>query len=181
MTFFTIGHSNRSTEDLLALLESCGIVHLADVRSMPGSRSNPQFDGEVLAADLAGRGITYEHFPGLGGLRRRNREVPEDMNGFWKNRSFHNYADHALGGEFAVGLERLRLLGGGGPCAILCAEAVWWRCHRRIIADHLIHRGERVCHILGPGNVQPAALTAGAAPDPRGRLVYPPPPNDRSA
>src|SRR5690606_34440568 len=122
---------------------------------------------------LERHGIGYRHLPELGGLRPRRRDVPDAVNGFWQNRSFHNYADYALGEDFPRGLERLEALARDGPCALLCAEAVWWRCHRRIIADHLLARGHPVFHILGPRAVRTADLTPGAVVDPSGRVVYP--------
>ena len=173
MSFFTIGHSTRSAEELAGLLQASDVAHLADVRAVPRSRTNPQFDAHALSPILTEHGISYQHVPELGGLRRRSHTIAPEVNGFWRNRSFHNYADHALTGEFAAGFQRLLGLGRTGACAIMCAEAVWWRCHRRIIADHLIHHGEIVFHILGAGKVQPAGLTPGASTDARGRLIYP--------
>jgi uncharacterized protein (DUF488 family) len=99
--------------------------------------------------------------------------VPDAVNGYWQNASFHNYADYAIGDEFRAGLARLRELGGTDRCAIMCAEAVWWRCHRRIIADHLIAAGENVFHILGPGKIEPAQMTEAAREAGEGRLRYP--------
>ncbi len=101
------------------------------------------------------------------------RDVAPAVNGFWENDSFHNYADYALGEDFRAGLARLRALGHARRCAIMCAEAVWWRCHRRIIADYLIAAGETVLHIMGPGKIEPAHMTEGAHRDAAGRLTYP--------
>lgn len=146
---------------------------MVDVRTVPRSRTNPQFNADVLASGLADVGIAYRRVPELGGLRKRQRGVPSVTNAFWKNESFRNYADYAMGPDFQVGLITLRELGHANRCAIMCAEAVWWRCHRRIIADYLIAAGEPVFHILGPGDVEPAQMTSAARSSPRGALEYP--------
>jgi uncharacterized protein (DUF488 family) len=109
----------------------------------------------------------------LGGLRGKARNVAEGVNGFWTNESFHNYADYALSEEFHAGLARLVEQGRERRCAMMCSEAVWWRCHRRIVADHLIARGEAVLHIMGQGRLEPARLTTGAVVRPGGTVVYP--------
>jgi uncharacterized protein (DUF488 family) len=127
----------------------------------------------VLGPALAASGVGYRHIAALGGLRGRKRDVPEEVNGFWQNRSFHNYADYAMSEEFRSGLSDLRRLGHEMPSAIMCAEAVWWRCHRRIIADYLIAVGEPVFHILGPGRVEQARMTDAARLGPDGTLTYP--------
>jgi uncharacterized protein (DUF488 family) len=171
--YFTIGHSNRTTAEFIALLKSSGIETVVDVRTLPGSRSNPQFNDDALAASLAQAGLRYERVGALGGLRRKSRDVAPEVNGFWDNRSFHNYADYALGPEFAAGLATLRDLAHNSVCAVMCSEAVWWRCHRRIIADHLIAAGEEVLHVLGPGRMEPARLTEGARVLADGRVTYP--------
>ena len=118
--------------------------------------------------------ITYHHLAALGGLRGRQQDVPADANAFWQNQSFHNYADYAMSGDFHSGLTRLRELGQVAPCAIMCAEAVWWRCHRRIIADYLIAAGETVFHILGRNHIEQAEMTPAAKLEPDGTLIYPP-------
>lgn len=174
MRFYTIGHSTRSLDELVALLEEAAVLQVADVRALPGSRRHPQFRADRLAPALEQHGIGYRHFAELGGLRPKRRDVPDAVNGLWRNRSFHNYADYALGEDFRRGLERLEALALEGPCALLCAEAVWWRCHRRIIADHLLARGHPVFHILGPGATRPAEPTPGAVLQPGG-VVYPAP------
>jgi uncharacterized protein (DUF488 family) len=135
-----------------------------DVRTMPRSRTNPQFNADVLPQALAGAGIGYEHIASLGGLRSRRREVSPDVNAFWRNASFHNYADYAMSDAFAAGLARLRELGAEAPCALMCAEALWWRCHRRIIADYLIAAGEDVRHIMADGKIMQARMTDAAQP-----------------
>ena len=170
--FHTIGHGRRPLADLVALLRSAEVTLLVDVRTVPRSRTNPQYNRDVLPEQLAPFGIGYEHIAALGGLRGRVREVPGDVNAFWDNQSFHNYADHAMGTPFRDGLSHLRALGRERRCAIMCAETVWWRCHRRIITDYLLDAGERVFHILGPGHVDAAEMTAAARRE-AGALVYP--------
>jgi uncharacterized protein (DUF488 family) len=125
------------------------------------------------APALAACDIGYEHIASLGGLRGRARDVPPDVNAFWQNDSFHNYADYAMGESFRRGLTALRDLGRTHRCAVMCAEAVWWRCHRRIIADYLIAAGEAVFHILGPGHIERADRTRAAQAGPDGSLIYP--------
>jgi uncharacterized protein (DUF488 family) len=171
--FFTIGHSTRSVDELLALLSAAGCDLVADVRTVPRSRTNPQFNADTLPAHLAEAGIEYRHLPRLGGLRGRRKGAPASPNGFWENASFRNYADYAMTPEFRDGLAELRALGGERTCAIMCAEAVWWRCHRRIIADYLLALGEAVFHIVSSDVPEPARLTPEAEPGPGGSLVYP--------
>lgn len=174
LPFHTVGHSTRSLEEFLELLSAADIGLVVDVRRLPGSRRYPHFDQDPLSGSLSGAGIGYEHLAALTGRRPRNPDVEEEVNGFWENRSFHHYADHALTEEFAEGLARLRDWGAQRRTAIMCSEAVWWRCHRRIIADHLLARGEQVLHLMGPGKVVPAALTAGAVVgSDDGRVTYP--------
>ncbi len=173
LPFFTIGHSNRSIEEFLELLNGPHIEGIVDVRKIPMSRANPQFNEDALPLALAPSRIAYEHIAALGGLRGKGAGLSRDINGFWKNRSFHNYADYALSQEFQAGLERLVEQGRTRRCAIMCSEAVWWRCHRRLIADHLIARGETVFHIMGPNRLEPARLTAGAVVRSDGSVVYP--------
>ena len=167
---FTIGHSTRSAAELIALLGEGGVDLVADVRAFPRSRTNPQFNGPVLQETLAAVGIAYRFLPALGGRRHGRGESPNTL---WKNASFRAYADYAGTAEFRAGLEELRGLTGEHRCAIMCAEAVWWRCHRRIIADYLLTAGYEVVHILGPGKLTPASLTPGARPVGDGGLIYP--------
>jgi uncharacterized protein (DUF488 family) len=171
--FFTIGHSDRTLDEFLDLLESTRIELVVDVRKLPGSRRYPQFDGGVLADALGTAGIGYRHHPALGGRRPVSPDVAPDVNGLWTNRSFHNFADYALSDEFRDGLSRLREWGGERRSAVMCSEAVWWRCHRRIIADHLLAHGEDVVHVIGAGRPQPASLTPGALVGDDGSVVYP--------
>jgi uncharacterized protein (DUF488 family) len=173
LPFFTIGHSTRPVEALVALLTGARVGTLADVRTIPRSRTNPQYNSESLAEALSQSGIDYEHIAALGGRRARQGDVAAQVNAFWQNQSFHNYADYAMSEEFRSGLTRLRELGQDRRCAIMCAEAVWWRCHRRIIADYLIAAGETVFHILGPRRLEQARKTEQARPGPQGALTYP--------
>jgi uncharacterized protein (DUF488 family) len=172
--FFTIGHSTRPLDAFIALLRESGITLLVDVRTVPRSRTNPQYNADALPQPLDATGIGYRHLAALGGLRGRRRDAPAEANAFWENQSFRNYADYAMGDAFRDGLDTLRALGRTERCAIMCAEAVWWRCHRRIITDYLIAAGEQVFHILGPGHVEPARMTEAARPGEGGVLVYPP-------
>jgi uncharacterized protein (DUF488 family) len=172
-TFFTIGHSTRTIVEFVDLLREFRVDFVVDVRSMPRSRTNPQFNGESLPKTLAPWQIGYEHIPALGGLRGKARNVEPSPNAYWRVRAFRNYADYALTKTFAAGLARLHELGGQHRCAIMCAEAVWWRCHRRIIADYLLAAGERVMHILGTAHVDEAGLTPSAAVCRDGTILYP--------
>jgi uncharacterized protein (DUF488 family) len=171
--FYTIGHSNRSFGDFVDLLRSAPVTFVADVRTVPRSRANPQYNRDVLPEALTACEIGYEHIASLGGLRGHARDVPDEVNGFWQNDSFHNYADYAMSEGFRHGLTRLRELGETRRCAVMCAEALWWRCHRRIIADYLIAAGESVFHIVGLGHIEPASQTSAARVGPQGSLVYP--------
>jgi uncharacterized protein (DUF488 family) len=171
--FFTIGHSTRPIGEFVGLLTKAEIQLVVDVRTVPRSRTNPQYNSEVLPKTLSAFQIEYEHIAALGGLRGRKRDVPSDVNAFWQNRSFHNYADYARSEDFRSGLIRLRELGHAKQCAIMCAEAVWWRCHRRIIADYLIAAGEMVFHILGRNHIEQAQMTSAAKYGPAGTLTYP--------
>jgi uncharacterized protein (DUF488 family) len=171
--FFTIGHSTRPIEAFAALLAANAVRRLVDVRTVPRSRMNPQYNNESLPQSLAAHAIAYEHMPSLGGLRPRRKDVTAELNGFWENQGFHNYADYAMTAEFRAGLESLFALGGRERCAIMCAEAVWWQCHRRIITDYLLASGKSVFHILGSEVPEPARITPEAQPGPDGTLVYP--------
>jgi uncharacterized protein (DUF488 family) len=171
--FFTIGHSTRPIDEFVALLTASEVKLVVDVRTVPRSRTNPQFNRETLPASLAGQGVAYEHCPALGGLRKRQPGISPDANAFWENASFHNYADYALSEEFRSAVEKLRALGHVTRSTVMCAESLWWRCHRRIIADYLIAASEVVFHILAPGHVEQARLTPEARVEPDGRLTYP--------
>jgi uncharacterized protein (DUF488 family) len=165
LPFFTIGHSTRSIEDFVELLRAGGVRMVIDIRTVPRSRTNPQYNGDSLGETLAPYQIDHGRIPALGGLRSRVREVGPERNGWWENRSFHNYADHALSDDFRAGLQELVALGRERPVAMMCSEAVWWRCHRRIVADHLIARGETVFHLMDGGRAEPARLSPGARVD----------------
>jgi uncharacterized protein (DUF488 family) len=175
---YTIGHSNRSMEEFVALLREARVSMVVDVRKIPRSRSNPQYNLDRLPDELRGWQIRHEYIAALGGRRSRSHGVPAEVNGFWQNQSFHNYADYALSEPFVEGLERLLALSAQESCAIMCAEAVWWRCHRRLIADHLIARGRCVRHILAPSRIEEAKMTSAAVAAENG-LTYPaePPPD----
>jgi len=173
---FTIGHSTRSLDELVALLQENDVRTLVDVRRFPRSRTNPQFDRPALAAALPARGIAYAHDPRLGGRRGRasGDEVAPATNAAWQVDAFHHYADWALGPEFAAALaDLLSLVREDRRPTVMCAELVWWRCHRRIIADWLLAAGVRVSHILGPGQVSLATLSPTARVDAAGRVTYP--------
>jgi uncharacterized protein (DUF488 family) len=143
---WTIGHSTRKIDIFLSLLQENGIKLVADVRMFPGSKRYPQFGREALAESLSEHGIRYEHFPELGGRRKAK---PNSHNTAWRNESFRGYADYMETKDFQKGIERLvDLAEKSGPTAIMCAEAVWWRCHRSLISDHLKARGVEVIHIL---------------------------------
>lgn len=175
--FYTIGHGTRPVSELVDLLRGVEVTLLADVRTVPRSRTNPQYNRDAMPQSLAACGIGYEHVAALGGLRGRMREVAPDVNAFWENASFHNYADYAMSDRFRAGLAHLRKLGETERCAIMCAETVWWRCHRRIITDYLLAEGEEVFHILAPGKIEAAAITGAARPQAAGGLTYPLPPS----
>jgi uncharacterized protein (DUF488 family) len=170
--FFTVGHSRRLIAQFAALLTASRVELVVDVRTIPRSRANPQYDGRALGETLSQFAIAYRHIAGLGGLRGK-QPVPGEVNAFWQNQSFHNYADYALSPAFGSALEMLVALGRKQRCAIMCAEAVWWRCHRRIIADYLLARGETVFHILDENHIEPARLTEAANPGSEGSLIYP--------
>lgn len=162
LPFFTVGHSTRTIEEFVALLRAGGVGMVVDVRTVPRSRTNPQYNEDALGAALAEYQIGHRRIAALGGLRKRAREVPPETNGWWSNRSFHNYADHALSDDFRRRLDELVALGRERPLAVMCSEAVWWRCHRRLIADWLIAGGEQVFHLMGEDRVEPARLSEGA-------------------
>ncbi len=172
-TIFTIGHSTRTIADFVALLRQVEVDLLVDVRSIPGSRAMPQFNIETLPDSLAAADIGYRHLPALGGRRHRIKGAPPSTNTFWRVLAFRNYADYAETDAFRAGLDELLVLARTHRCAIMCAEAVWWRCHRRIIADYLLARDVPVEHIMGPGQVTTATLTPGAHVLADGTLRYP--------
>ncbi len=165
----TIGHSTRPIEEFVALLKLHGVTRLVDVRTVPRSRHNPQFNRETLPETLVRQGIAYIHMPGLGGLRHARADSP---NRGWHNASFRGFADYMQSEEFAASLEELLQLGQGERVVVMCAEAVPWRCHRSLIGDALLVRGVGVAHIMGKGEPVLHVLTAFARVD--GNLVvYP--------
>lgn len=166
---WTIGHSTRKIGDFVALLKENGIKLLADVRMYPGSRRYPQFGREALVVSLNDAGIRYEHFPELGGRRKAK---PDSNNTAWRNEMFRGYADYMETEDFREGIERLSDLAKKiGPTAIMCAEAVWWRCHRSLISDYLKVRGVEVLHILDHNKVESHPYTS-AAKIVNGELSY---------
>jgi uncharacterized protein (DUF488 family) len=179
--FYTIGHSIRPIIDFVSILQSVAVTFVVDVRTVPRSRTNPQYNRDQLPQSLAPFQIGYEQVATLGGLRGKDRNVPSSVNAFWQNKSFHNYADYAMGESFHAGLSHLRELGAGRRCAIMCSEALWWRCHRRIIADYLLAAGETVFHLVGPGQVEPAHINEAARLQPSGILTYPAGPMSESS
>jgi uncharacterized protein (DUF488 family) len=167
----TVGHSTRSLDELVALLRDAGVRELVDVRTVPRSRRHPQFAAEALARSLPEHGIVYAHEKALGGFRRPR---PDSPNGGWEHPAFRGYADHMTDEDFREALERLQARARECAAAVMCAEAQWWRCHRRLIADALVVRGWRVEHLgLGP---EPVAheLTPFAVVSEDGSLSYPP-------
>lgn len=159
MTVWTIGHGTRTIEELIGLLAAHGIGRLADVRAIPRSRHNPQFNRELLQDDLERTGVAYVHMPGLGGLRKPR---PDSVNTGWRNRGFRGYADYMQTPEFRSNLDALHRQAGVRPTAIMCAETVPWRCHRSLIADALVVRGVDVRHIMSAESADVHRLTATA-------------------
>jgi len=178
VTVYTIGHSTRPLDDFLALLAAHRIEQLADVRTVPRSRRHPQFAREALQASLPAAGVAYRHFGGLGGLRKPRRD---SLNSAWKNESFRGYADYMQTAEFGGALDELvawAAPAGGSPgsaaprTVVMCAEAVWWRCHRQLIADALVAREIDVCHITSAAPPATHRLTSFARVD-AGKVTYP--------
>ncbi len=168
-TIHTIGHSTRPIGEFIALLQRSGVTRLVDIRTVPGSRHNPQYGEHALAEALTAAGISYHHLKQLGGLRPRQAH---STNTAWRNESFRNYADYMGTPEFEAGLAELLRLADQAPTAIMCAEAVPWRCHRRLVADALSARGVEVYEIIGEGEPQHHRLTDFAVVDGT-RVSYP--------
>jgi uncharacterized protein (DUF488 family) len=162
LSIFTIGHSTHPIEEFTGILQVYGVEQLADVRTIPKSRHNPQFNGEALDATLAAHGIAYTHMPGLGGLRHPRKD---SINTGWKNASFRGYADYMQTAEFAKSLLALIELATKRQTVIMCAEAVPWRCHRSLIADALLARGIAVEDILSKSQRKPHVFTSYARID----------------
>jgi uncharacterized protein (DUF488 family) len=172
-TIYTIGHSNRTIDELVALLRQVDVDLLVDVRSFPRSRAMPQFNIDTLPDSLAAEDIGYQHLRALGGRRHHPKGAPPSTNTYWRVAAFRNYADYAETDAFRAGLDELLALASDHRCAIMCAEAVWWRCHRRIVTDYLLAGGVPVEHIMGQDQVTPATMTPGAVVLPDGTLHYP--------
>jgi uncharacterized protein (DUF488 family) len=169
MRIWTIGHSTRTIDEFISLLRENGIKLVADVRMFPGSKRYPQFGREALAKSLGESSIRYEHFPELGGRRKAKTD---SRNTAWRNASFRGYADYMETEQFQNGIERLLdVAAKAGPTAIMCAEAIWWRCHRSLISDYLKARGIEVMHILDANKVEPHPYTS-AARIVDGTLIY---------
>jgi uncharacterized protein (DUF488 family) len=159
ITIYTIGHSNRGVDEFVALLKANGVGTLADIRKLPGSNKYPHFNQEELAASLAQVGIRYVYLKGLGGRRRQNKD---SRNTAWRNRSFRAYADHMETDEFREGVLALLGYANDSSIAIMCSEAVWWRCHRALVADYLKAMGVSVYHIMGERSNKPHPYTSAA-------------------
>lgn len=172
-TVFTIGHSTRSFAELVEVLQSQGVTQLADIRTIRRSRTNPQFNESKLVRMLPRRGIRYVAIPELGGRRPKAKQPPRKSNAAWQHSAFKNYADYALTAPFRDGMRELLALSADRPTAIMCSEAPWWRCHRRIVADHLIARGVPVVHLMTRTRAEPAKPTPFAVLG-RGTVHYPP-------
>jgi uncharacterized protein (DUF488 family) len=175
---YTIGHSTRDLEEFLRLLTSHRVAQVADVRRYPASRRHPHFARDALATALGETGITYRHEPELGGRRAARRD---SANTAWRSAAFRGYADYMETPAFQDALTRLLDFARARPTAILCAEAVPWRCHRQLIADALLARGEAVAHIMDPARLEPHRLSSHAQVLPGGRLRYPPGPPEQIA
>jgi uncharacterized protein (DUF488 family) len=166
---YTIGHSTRSIDERIALLRAHGVTQLADVRTVPKSRRYPHFAQDALSRSLPEAGIAYRHFPDLGGLRK---PLPDSPNSGWRHAGFRGYADYMQTPAFAAALKMLMEWSSSAPTAIMCAEAVWWQCHRKLIADALVARGIEVRHIMSAKAAPAHALTEFARTDGE-RVTYP--------
>lgn len=172
LTVYTIGHSTRSIEEFTALLEVNQVTQLIDIRTVPKSRHNPQFMQDNLALTLPGSGISYRYMKNLGGLRPTRKD---SINTAWRNTSFRGYADYMQTSEFAAGIDELLGYAQQQPTAIMCAEAVPWRCHRSMVGDALVVRGVDVLDIMSLTKNSPHTLTSFASVD--GVCIYYPPQN----
>jgi uncharacterized protein (DUF488 family) len=170
---YTIGHSTRTAEEFLGLLREHGIRLLVDVRRFPGSRRHPQFGRDALAASLEEAGIAYRHEEALGGRRAGDPSAGPSPNTAWRHAAFRAYADYTATPTFQAALQRLMADGAERRTVIMCAEAVPWRCHRRLITDALLARGVPVLDVIGPGEARTAVLSEHAVVRTDGTLVYP--------
>jgi uncharacterized protein (DUF488 family) len=173
MTVYTIGHSTRSLDELVAILQEAEVELLVDVRAFPRSRRNPQFNAEALPGALDAARIGTRHLGALGGRRGARKLESPSPNGLWREAAFRNYADYALTPGFRTGLETLKALAGAQCCAVMCAEADWRNCHRRFVADYLLAAGLEVVHLLDLGRREAARITPGAEAQGDGGLHYP--------
>jgi uncharacterized protein (DUF488 family) len=170
LRIWSVGHSTHTFDGFLRLLAEAGIEAVADVRRFPMSRRHPHFHIDELSARLPAHDVLYRHLPQLGGRRAPHEDSP---NGGWNNASFRGYADHALTAEFAAGLAALRELAETAATAMMCSEALWWRCHRRLVADRLVAGGAVVLHISSGGRSVAHELTPFARVDRDGTITYP--------
>jgi uncharacterized protein (DUF488 family) len=159
LELWTVGHSTRSLEDFIETLRSFEISLLIDIRSFPGSRRYPHFNRELLKVSLPEAGIEYQHFPELGG---RRRVQPDSNNMAWRNKTFRGYADYMATAEFREGVARLLEVASEARTSIMCAEAVWWRCHRSLISDYLKADGVEVSHVMAVGKSESHPFTSAA-------------------
>jgi uncharacterized protein (DUF488 family) len=169
LTVYTIGHSTRALDEFVALLHAHGVTQLADIRTIPRSRRHPHFVGLAMSESLPAAGISYRHFAGLGGLRKPLADSP---NSGWRHAGFRGYADYMQTPAFEAALEDLIVWSTEAPTAVMCAEAVWWQCHRQLVADALAARGIEVRHITSARAAPVHALTSFARVD-EGRVTYP--------
>ena len=173
MRIFTVGHSNLEFDEFVRMLQAAGVAAVVDVRKLTGSRKYPWFNDDSLTQRLPTHGIAYMKNEGLAGRRNVSKTIPFEVNANWQNRSFHNYADHALGEEFSTALEKLRQHAAHTPTAIMCSEAVWWRCHRRIIADVIaLEHSIPVEHLMHTGQLSAHEPSEGARLDGSGRILW---------
>ncbi len=172
---YTIGHSTRRASELVEILRAFGVTRLVDIRRIPRSRTNPQFNLDELPATLKKAGVAYTHLASLGGRRAKSKRVEERTNAGWERQPFHNYADYAMTMPFREGLRELLEIAARDTCVIMCAEAIWWRCHRRLVADHVLSHGVPVVHLFTRQKSEKAALTPFAVIGGRARVSYPAP------
>jgi hypothetical protein len=172
-TLYTVGHSTHPAGELVEILNAYAVTRLVDIRGVPRSRTNPQFNLDVWPDTLHAAQIAYVHLAMLGGRRGKTRSIEACVNAGWDHPSFHNYADYAETTAFHEGLSELLAMAAKETCAIMCAEALWWRCHRRIVADHVLARGIPVVHISTHTRATPAVMTPFAVVSEAGRISYP--------